>query len=369
MKIFIIGPEGSGKTVLLAMLGRFVATERKDLVLEPMDRDASKYVIAALVTLEKGDWPGSTIQAESHALQWRFGARGEPLHEIVIFDAAGQDLRKILLAEESLTKEQQSTRVQIDAADVLIYLLDLDGFLGSKELSLRDENAWLLKTFLTKPEWGCKQRLVVLSKADIYADMLAGETEGAKVREVVKQHLPENYSLAHLVDENAAVSYLAITSVATKTIFDQTGNPVRLPKIPLKSVGISNLIEALIKHARWLQFLKIAKNLAWVMAVLVALYVLFHKVDCRACAAKGTVACQVCSGSGKVTVSTSRQKACNKCNGTGAIGIVFKDRCKVCGGTGRLTDTVSQVTPCSACNSSGAIICPSCQGKKKVFWW
>lgn len=352
MKIFIIGPEGSGKTVLLAMLGRYVATERKDLVLEPVDRVASQYVITALAVLEKGDWPSSTRQAELPTLRWRFGSRGSELHEIVIFDAAGQDLRQILLAEkqESLTEDQRAIKTQIDAADVLVYLLDLNGFLGSTDLSIRDENAWLFRTFLTRPEWYGKRRLVVLSKADIYADMLATQTgqdtEDAKVRELVKHQLPKNYTLDHLVDAESKVSYFAIASVATKTVIGPTGNPVWLPKNPLESVGINKLLEGLIKHAgrlppedppKWPW--KIEKILAWGMSGLFLLWLLIHSAPCKSCVGRGRV-----------------QQVCSQCGGKGTVpGLVYgRNKCIDCDGSGI---------------AKGSVQCDACKGTGKVAWW
>lgn len=366
MKIFIIGPEGSGKTVLLAMLGRYVATERKDLVLEPVDRVASQYVITALETLEKGDWPPSTRQAELSMLQWRFGSRGAQLHEIVIFDAAGQDLRQILLAEkqESLTEKQRAIRTQIDAADVLVYLLDLNGFLGTKDISTLDENAWLFRTFLTRPEWRGKRRMVVLSKADIYADMLATptsqETEDAKVRELVKHRLPKNYTLDHLVDAESAVSYFAIASVATKTVIGATGNPDRRPKNPLESVGLGKLVDTLDKHAagikepeegNWLR--EIVKHLRWIMPVLIACWILFHSVLCKPCGGRGSVSEQM-----------QTQVSCSDCGGKGTVPTLYsigdwgRKQCSPCNGTGNRTYPGSHAVQCRACKGSG-----------KVAWW
>ena len=337
------------------MLGRYVATERKDLVFEPVNRVAWQYVNAVLENLERGDWPASTRQAELTTLPWRFGSRGAPLHEIVIFDAAGQDLRQILIADkqDSLTAEQRSIRIQIDAADVLVYLLDLNGFLGSNDLSLRDENAWLFKTFLTKPEWRAKRRLVVLSKAEIYAAMLASptgqEAEEAKVRELVKQHLPTNYTLDHIVDSESTVSYSAITSVVTKTAIDHDGKPVRLPAHPLKSIGLYGFVDTLNNYAAWLiaeerrRWLnRIAKHVAWAMPVLIAFWFfflfLFHLAPCFACAGRGTIACQVCGGSGNRP----------------AMGLSAWWRSTI---------------PCSVCQSKGSIPCPQCHGKGKFELW
>ena len=245
MKIFIIGPEGSGKTVMLAMLSRYVTTERKDLVFEPMDYETSHYVVAAQAELAKGEWPPSTLQGELKTLQWRFGPRGAQLHEIVMFDAAGQDLRQILLQDDKadLTNIQQRVlRSQVDAAHVLVYLLDLNGFLASRDPVVINENAWLFKAFLTRQNWRGKRRLVVLSKADTFRDMLVS----MDVRDVVKCNLPGGYD--HLVNTEPRINYFAVTSVMTRTVIGSDGNPVRVPDDGLKQSGLPGLVDELRKE-------------------------------------------------------------------------------------------------------------------------
>ena len=252
MRTSIIGPEGSGKTVLIAMLSRYVATARTELVLEPLDYLSSQYVVDALNSLEKGDWPPSTREGVPKVVKWRFGHRAKAAHEIELMDSAGQDLRRILLEDmvDSLTADQKETRKALDGSKVLIYVIDLGGFLGTRELGVLNENAWLLKTFLTRREWRSKQRMVVLSKAELYEDMLATPSdtkdEASRIRELVKRHLPKNYTLDHLVDEATDVGYHAVTSVATKTTVDSEGSPIWTPRIPLESFGMGRLVDALV---------------------------------------------------------------------------------------------------------------------------
>lgn len=396
MKIFIIGPEGSGKTVLLAMLSRYVATEREDLVFEPVDHESKQYVINALGTLEKEDWPPSTTQATLPTLQWRFGSRDKPRHEIVLFDAAGQDLREILKQDSSteLSHERRAIKERIDAANVLIYLIDLNGFLGTNDLIVRDENAWLFKTFLSRPEWRDKRRLVVLSKADLYADMLATlapeMSEDSKVRDLVKRHLPKNYTLDHLVDGDKEVTFFAVASVATKTVFDQDDNPVRLPKKPLNPSGIKNLVDTLVREAarlsaRQIQKEKIKaeekrqKQIIFLVAVLLVLIGFacwlsepnspLRSGTCRNCNESGYVSCQHCSGKGSVTQWTEKPVTCPRCNGTGETGRMWKDPCNACNKTGKAMSRTSAQVRCNECGGSGKLTCTKCQGTKKIQKW
>lgn len=369
MKIFIIGPEGSGKTVLLAMLSRYVAMERKDLVLEPVDRTASQYVVSALADLEKGDWPPSTRQAELRMLQWRFGSRGAPLHEIVMFDAAGQDLRQILLQNDRaiLTDDQRATRTQIDTADFLVYLFDLNGFLETNDLRIRDENAWLFKTFLTRPEWQGKRRVVVLSKADIHVDMLAPlpnqVNEDAKVRELVKRHLPKTYTLDHLVDAEIAVNYFAVASVATKTVIDLEDKPVRVPKNPLEPVGIDKLVNAFVREAERIRRKTagiVLGRRVWIACIVFAIMSICGIAVWGLC---HSVPCKLCAGSGNVSKPSQKQTPCPKCEGKGSIpGSVFgswwTDPCSNCKGTRYITVETTRAVTCGACKGSG-----------KMLWW
>ena len=251
MKIFIMGPEGSGKTVLLAMLSRFVATERKDLVLAPRNFHDSQYVVAALAALERGDWPPSTRQGALAVLHWRFGKQGKSLHDIELVDSAGQDMRKILLEDNvaSLPPALKAIRQDMDAANILVYLLDLGGFLDTRDLERVNENAWLFKTFLTRPEWCSKPRMVVLSKADRFCNMLAargnqGDDE-TMIRELLKSHLPRNYTMDHLVDAQKSVRYFAVASVWTTRSIADNGVPFPIPARPLRSSGLDYLVTAI----------------------------------------------------------------------------------------------------------------------------
>ncbi len=248
MRIFIIGPEGSGKTVFLTMLSLHVAGERNDLLLEPLDYASSQYVSTAQAALEKGEWPPSTRQGELKLLKWRFGQLGKPLHEMEMFDSAGQDLRAILLKDthELLTEEQRTIRCCIDESDFLIFLLDLECFIGSKDINALNESAWLFKAFLTQPTWRKKKRIVILSKADLYSEML--EKEDGNLKELIKRQLPTSYSMGHLVDAEKTVNYLAVTSITTVTVVGEDGNPTRVPLKPLRTGDMQPIIHALLEH-------------------------------------------------------------------------------------------------------------------------
>ena len=246
MRIFIIGPEGAGKTVFLAMLSHYVATERKDLILEPLDYASAEYVTRAQQALHLGEWPPSTRQGELRLLRWNFGTSAAALTEMQMLDSAGQDLRHILLEDQAaiLTPDQQAIRQMMDQSDFLIYLLDLGSLLGTQDMLALTENTWLFKTFMTRPEWQGKKRVVVVSKADIYREALAAHR--GDVRKLIKHCLPPHLSLSHLMDAKSQISYLVLTSVVTTTEIGEDGNPLRKPGVPLRSKGFEVMLPIML---------------------------------------------------------------------------------------------------------------------------
>ena len=246
MRIFIIGSEGSGKTVFLAMLSRYVANLRGDLVIEPIDYATSQYVATAQAALERGDWPRGNPPGKLQLLKWRVGRRGKTLHEMEMFDSAGQDLREILLGvdQTKLTAEQQAIQTCIDESDILFYLLDLEVFIGSKDLCALNEDTWLFTTFLTRPAGQDKKRTVVLSKADIYSAMLA--QSNGNFKDFIKSRLPTVYSVEHLLDIAKTVDYLAVTSVETATAIAADGSPRRVPQNPLQAGDLGPFLQKLL---------------------------------------------------------------------------------------------------------------------------
>jgi len=246
MRIFIIGPEGAGKTVFLAMLSHYVATQRKDLILEPIDYASAEYVTRAQQALHLGEWPPSTRQGELRLLRWNFGTSAASLSEMQMLDSAGQDLRQILLEDETfrLTPGQQTIRQMMDQSDFFIYLLDLGSLLATQDMLALTENAWLFKTFLTRPEWQQKKRVTVVSKADIYREALAAQQ--GDVKSLIKQCIPPHLSLSHLIDEAKHLDYLPLTCVVTTTELDMDGNPIRRPVVPLVSEGFDRILAVIV---------------------------------------------------------------------------------------------------------------------------
>jgi len=260
VKIFVIGAEGVGKTVFIAMLSRYLVEHHgDDLMLEPATFETSQYIADIQSTLEQGDWPPSTRMGHSVVLKWKLIVDGTCDHTLLMYDAAGQDLRTIMLSEaiEDLSEEERTAstaesvggdhatalRQQINESDVLVYLLDLEAFVGTSDSRVRNEHCWLLKAFLTHPLWRDKQRLVLMTKMDKYEALLA--RTGNDVRRCIQEHLPKLYAVRHCLNPQNGVTFAAVSSVATHTIIGADDAPLRLPSRPFRAGDLSASVEFL----------------------------------------------------------------------------------------------------------------------------
>lgn len=249
MNVFIIGPEGSGKTVFMAMLGHFVAKSRPDLILEPLDSPSSQYTAATLGILERQEWPASNLQRDLRLLRWRFGRRGRRMHVIELADYAGQDMRQLLLETDASATDSHSNllRQTIDNSEILVYMLDLGGLVNFDDRERISEDAWLLRKLLEDKSWQRKNRLIVVAKADLYSDMAAdGKDDLAKL---VRSILPDGQDIAELDNLNRKnVTHHWIASVLPTVVLDEQGTPLRIPALPLSSEGFSMFVDDLLRR-------------------------------------------------------------------------------------------------------------------------
>jgi len=241
-KIFIIGPEGSGKTVFMAMLSHFVATQRKDLNLIPDDASSAKYVNATLGTLKKQEWPRSHRENILNLLRWTFGRKNGVKHRVELLDYSGQDVRK-LLVDDAQDKDLLRLRQEIDNSDILIYMLDLGGFVDDDDFERSGENAWLLQLFLSDEKWKRKERLVIVSKAERFMHMAGADN--ADLVQLVESVLPPGITIGGL-QSLREIKHYWITSVLTVETIEDNQQVVPIPVLPLKSSGFPDFVKELI---------------------------------------------------------------------------------------------------------------------------
>jgi hypothetical protein len=251
MKIFIIGPEGSGKTVFMAMFSHFVATQRNDLELTPDDASSAKYVNATLGTLKRQEWPQSGRQGDFKVLCWNFGRKDGVKHRVELLDYAGQHIRD-LLANDAQDKISQQLRQAIDNSDILIYMLNFGGFVDHDDFQQSGEDAWLLQQFLVDKKWRRKKRLMVISKADRFNAMAGSNKDD--LAKIIENVLPEGIAIGGLRSFRKVPHYW-ITGVLTEATIEDDQRVVPIPVLPLQSDGfeefVSKLIAILDRHWIW----------------------------------------------------------------------------------------------------------------------
>ncbi|MEI7911845.1 MAG: PLAT/LH2 domain-containing protein [Verrucomicrobiota bacterium] len=255
MKIFIIGPEGSGKTVFMAMFSHYVATQRNDLELTPDNAPSAKYVNSTLGTLKKQEWPRSTVQDGILLLCWSFGKKNGKKHRIELLEYAGQDVRK-LLANNSQDENSLRLRQEIDNSDILIYMLDLGGFVDHDDFERSGEDAWLLQQFLVDKIWKLKHRFVVVSKADRFNAMASASKDD--LAQLIASILPEGIAIGGL-HSLQKIRHHWIASVLTTETIEDNEQVVSIPILPLKSSGFPEFVDESIRFLdrgwiwRWLK--------------------------------------------------------------------------------------------------------------------
>jgi len=236
MKIVMIGPEGSGKTVFLAMLSRYIATHAPDMILTPSDLASSDYIAAAQAALDRGDWPRSNVIGNQRDLKFQFGTK-ETLYDLVIIESSRHGLLGILKGiGEGMTKQQ------LKSANVLMFFLDLEGLLKKRGNQSDSENAFLLKEFLTNRAWRGKERMVIVSKAALYHQILGDDD----VRLSLKREMADFPFVIQAINANEKVPFLAISSIQTTTETRENGNSLRIPSAPI----LCGDFEAVVKELR-----------------------------------------------------------------------------------------------------------------------
>ena len=101
MKICIIGPEGSGKTVLASMLNYYLENNDKSgLAFLAQDFPTKKYFDGVQRKLKNNEWPSSTKQGGQVILKW-YWATNNKVAKVTMLDYAGQDLREAIYRKRS----------------------------------------------------------------------------------------------------------------------------------------------------------------------------------------------------------------------------------------------------------------------------
>jgi hypothetical protein len=132
-----------------------------------------------------------------------------------------------------------------EEAHLLIYLLDLK-HMGTGYASPRArEDALLFRKFLTNPRWKKRQRLVVITKADLFHGLI--QEAGKDLRKVIKDVWPDGVLACPLTPGAfPKVDFFAVTSVKSKIEIGKGGKILRKPITPLQSDGFDQMVERIL---------------------------------------------------------------------------------------------------------------------------
>lgn len=247
MKILTIGPEGAGKTVFLTMLTGYMSGKSCPLPIHVDTFKAAEKIESFKRTLKSGDWPPRNFEGTPHEI-FTFRLGGQDGKIIHLWDFPGEHFRKSTIDPSTPDKSGHLKRLRetIEEAHMLIYLLDMGELINADASTKATEDAWLFREFLTNSKWKNRQRLVVVSKADLYRGLI--DQAGGDLRQMIIDAWPESVVACPLTAGSfPEVDFFAVTSVKVKNVIDKDRGPLPFPKAPLRSEGFEPLVKRILE--------------------------------------------------------------------------------------------------------------------------
>lgn len=251
VKIAIVGPEGSGKTVMLAGLGSLY--ERPDgegYYLEPINRTTYSYVSGLVHGMRNGHWPAATETDAQRQLSWNLRQRdgesaGEVICRISFLDFAGEvyldAFGREKGAKQKFKEEGNCLRRNVRQADVVFVLVNLSDVIHGTAGSVRSaEIGWTTKSildYILNPQRvSSPKTVIVLSQADAYKSTI--DAAGGP-KQALETYLPI------VGNSYADVDVVAVTSV-DKVKLDDEGAPV--PDANFSFAGLKVLMDVILQE-------------------------------------------------------------------------------------------------------------------------
>ena len=237
-KIAIVGVEGSGKTVLLSVLGdKYENPDEQGVFLSPGNQRALEFTKRNVTKLRRGQWPAATTT--NSVLRWdlcQSTKHGKQvISQLALLDFAGEHFRLAFgehgEAEKAAHAEEiQALKQQIDEASIVLVLVNLGDIINGDMTSFRSiETMWLTKAILDYAA-GNHRCVIVLTQTDSYRAVI--EDCGGP-RETVAKFLP------HVDNSHSDVPVLAVAAV-DNVVPSVNGLPV--PAEGYSSEGIDEII-------------------------------------------------------------------------------------------------------------------------------
>ena len=250
-KISIVGPEGSGKTVMLAGLGSlYERPDENGYYLEPIDCKTYSYVNGLVHGMRDGHWPAATETDAQNRLTWNLRQRngespGDIICRISFLDFAGEIYRDAFGKErggaQKYKDECKLLRRSVRQSDVVFVLVNLSDIItGRGGASRATEIGWATKSMLdyinAQSRNICQTAVIVLSQADSYRAII--ESEGGP-RKTLEKYLPVVSNMY------SNVKVITVASV-DKIALDGDGNSV--PDGDFTFAGLKVMMDVILRE-------------------------------------------------------------------------------------------------------------------------
>lgn len=243
-QVAILGTEGAGKTVLMAVMAWVFRHERKGIRLIPATAQTSQHVAKIWTYIQEGGWPPSNPEGQLRELKWELEINGSPNCTLRFLEISGQDFRGLFGQDqfvnvESLPAHKQELARHVHSADIVCFLVNLGDFIGESDISRREESQWALKAALDSVKghpWP-KRCSIVITKADQFE---AAKNDTGSWKALAERHLPYVYG-AHLKD--GAIPIHAVSAVGNTVVgINSLGEPCRVPDKKIRCHGLVALL-------------------------------------------------------------------------------------------------------------------------------
>ena len=248
MKVAIVGCKGSGKTVLMSVLGvKYEKPDKNGIFLNPKDQKTLHICNENVGRMQNyAQWPLATSPDATECLQWEIMRRVaddpcDTIADLCFLDFAGEvytggwggDNIGNLSAEAKRSLAQLKSHVK--EADVLIVLVNLRDIInGQRGDASTDSMEWAARTVLSYAYNEAKTSKVALvfTQSDMYENIIA---ERGGLQNVLKEYMPN-------IDARFGdrLELFSVAAVATTKPAPDGGSP--LPARGFESKGLEELM-------------------------------------------------------------------------------------------------------------------------------
>ena len=243
--IAIIGLEGSGKTVLMTVLAKRIATPSdKGYYLEPIGVQTMRRVESAWTTLQQGEWPPSTPPGEMFNLYWVLHINRNAQNidaDIRLVDLAGQDIRQMFNNDDfrnAAPEHLQPLVEYISNASTVLLVLNIKDYIAETDNERRIDNQIVLKSALDQLSKS-KKVMIVFTQYDQYDEYL--KLNGG-LDAFYQQYIPYIYSTYIATKAIPTTCVSAVNDTEVK--INEAGRRVPVPNFT--SRGLEELQEWLV---------------------------------------------------------------------------------------------------------------------------